>query len=85
MYSTCIGLILKGYNDYESKNKQLSTGFIRVQMTRETEPVVEETVSTETDEAKPVNIKPRKTLQGFMNSMKRNLIDLFQDEEDTKF
>jgi cell division protein FtsA len=24
MYSTCIGLILKGYNDYENKNKQFS-------------------------------------------------------------
>jgi cell division protein FtsA len=85
MYSTCIGLILKGYNDYESKNKQLSTGFIRVQMTRDTE---EETVEMEqeaTAEQRPVDVKQRKTLQGFMNSMKRNLIDLFQDEEDTKF
>ena len=85
MYSTCIGLILKGYNDYESKNKQLSTGFIRVQMTRD---AAEETVEVEQDETmqqKPVDVKQRKTLQGFMNSMKRNLIDLFQDEEDTKF
>ena len=26
MYSTCIGLILKGYNDYENKNKQFEIG-----------------------------------------------------------
>jgi cell division protein FtsA len=86
MYSTCIGLILKGYNDYESKNKQLSTGFIRVQMTRDTEETASvEMEQEETTVHQPVDIKQRKTLQGFMNSMKRNLIDLFQDEEDTKF
>ncbi|MFT3979776.1 MAG: cell division protein FtsA [Ferruginibacter sp.] len=85
MYSTCIGLILKGYNDYESKNKQLSTGFIRVQMTKEPEAATEETVMDEVAEQKPVDVKQRKTLQGFMNSMKKNLIELFQDEEDTKF
>ena len=30
MYSTCIGLILKGYNDYENLNKLSSENFIRV-------------------------------------------------------
>src|SRR6188474_1656730 len=30
MYSTCIGLILKGYNDYENKNKQFEESFRRV-------------------------------------------------------
>jgi cell division protein FtsA len=85
MYSTCIGLILKGYNDYESKNKQLSTGFIRVQMTRDTEEPEAVEMEQETAALKPVDMKQRKTLQGFMNSMKKNLIDLFQDEEDTKF
>src|SRR5215218_7498343 len=29
MYSTCIGLILKGYNDYENKNKTFDQNFIR--------------------------------------------------------
>lgn len=87
MYSTCIGLILKGYNDYESKNKQLSTGFIRVQMTRDAEEseVAEAEMEADSMQHKPVDVKQRKTLQGFMNSMKKNLIDLFQDEEDTKF
>lgn len=85
MYSTCIGLILKGYNDYENKNKQMSTGFIRVQMTKEKEEeVAEETIAMEA-EVKAVDIKPRKTLQGFMDRMKTNLIELFKEEEDTKF
>jgi cell division protein FtsA len=30
MYSTCIGLILKGYNDYENLNKMSEENFIRV-------------------------------------------------------
>ncbi len=32
MYSTCIGLILKGYNDYENKNKQFAEQFRRVEV-----------------------------------------------------
>ena len=85
MYSTCIGLILKGYNDYENKNKQMSTGFIRVQMTKEKEEEVAEETTTVEAEVKAVDIKPRKTLQGFMDRMKTNLIELFKEEEDTKF
>lgn len=85
MYSTCIGLILKGYNDYENKNKQMSTGFIRVQMTKEKEEEVAEETTIAEAEVKAVDIKPRKTLQGFMDRMKTNLIELFKEEEDTKF
>lgn len=85
MYSTCIGLILKGYNDYENKNKTMSTGFIRVQMTKEKEEVVAEETEVAEAEVKRVDVKPRKTLQGFMDRMKTNLIELFKEEEDTKF
>ncbi len=85
MYSTCIGLILKGYNDYENKNKTMSTGFIRVQMTKEKEETVTEETEVAETEVKRVDVKPRKTLQGFMDRMKTNLIELFKEEEDTKF
>ncbi len=85
MYSTCIGLILKGYNDYENKNKTMSTGFIRVQMTKEKEETVAEETEVVEAEVKSVDVKPRKTLQGFMDRMKTNLIELFKEEEDTKF
>ena len=85
MYSTCIGLILKGYNDYENKNKTMSTGFIRVQMTKEKEETVREETEVAETEVKRIDVKPRKTLQGFMDRMKTNLIELFKEEEDTKF
>src|SRR6187431_3657196 len=64
MYSTCIGLILKGYNDYENKNKQMSPGFVRVQMPGNlkkaaiTETVAEFPVYIE--EVKAVKVKQRK-------------------------
>src|SRR5436853_1663758 len=32
MYSTCLGLILKGYNDFENKRKQFETQFPKVEV-----------------------------------------------------
>ena len=82
MYSTCIGLILKGYNDYENKNKHLVSNFTKVEMPAEEEV---ETVEEEVVPEAVIKIKQRKTLQGFMDKFKTNLIELFKEEEDTKF
>jgi cell division protein FtsA len=84
MYSTCIGLILKGYNDYENKNKQMSPNFTRLEIAKAAAQTAEEETELVTDE-KEVKIKTRKTLQGFMDKFKTNLIELFKEEEDTKF
>ena len=83
MYSTCIGLILKGYNDYENKNKNMGPDFKKIEIPIEKEEVVvaEEEMAPEAT----VKIKQRKTLQGFMDKFKTNLIELFKEEEDTKF
>src|SRR6187402_1750650 len=65
MYSTCIGLILKGYNDYENKNKQMSPGFVRVQVSEQkTEVAIPEEEILEM-EGKKLDMKPRRTLKGF--------------------
>ena len=82
MYSTCIGLILKGYNDYENKNKHLASNFTKVEMPAEEEV---ETVEEDVVPEAVIKIKQRKTLQGFMDKFKTNLIELFKEEEDTKF
>jgi cell division protein FtsA len=89
MYSTCIGLILKGYNDYENRNKQLESNFIKVEtkgilQEEPIEPVAEEFAAV-TEETVPVQAKQRKTLKGFMDTFKNNLIEMFKEEEDTKF
>jgi cell division protein FtsA len=84
MYSTCIGLILKGYNDYENKNKQFEESFRKVAVPESLQQQpVDETLDVEED-TKTVKVKQRKTLKGFMDSFKIGLIDLFKEEEDAK-
>lgn len=85
MYSTCIGLILKGYNDYENKNKQLDQNFIKATAAgiMQQEPAVEETVEETVTGDQQVKVKSRKTLKGFMDTFKNNLIEMFKEEEDT--
>jgi len=85
MYSTCIGLILKGYNDYENKNRQLDQNYIKATAAgiMQQEPVAEEMVTEEDATTHQVKVKQRKTLKGFMDTFKNNLIEMFKEEEDT--
>lgn len=84
MYSTCIGLILKGYNDYENKNKQFEEQFKRIEVPGSLQhKAVDETLDI-VDENGVVKIKQRKTLKTFMDKWKNGLIELFNEEEDAK-
>jgi cell division protein FtsA len=85
MYSTCIGLILKGYNDYENKYKQLDSNFIKASAAGilQQEPAPEEAPVEEMAPA-GIKVKQRKTLKGFMDTFKNNLIEMFKEEEDTQ-
>ena len=83
-YSTCIGLILKGYDDYEHKRKEFEKDFKRVDIPDAlkqlvTEPsadqVIEEAMSDK-------EMKKRKNLTGFWGKFKDKIIDLFKEEED---
>jgi len=79
MYSTCIGLILKGYSVYENNlnrmySEQKRAGIRTPVISQEVEPVVE----TGPEE----KIQGRKTLTHFMNSIKDGLIDLFKEDAD---
>ena len=83
MYSTCIGLILKGYNDYENKNRKFDTNFIKVSGTGiMQEAPVENELEEIYAEKEPEIIKRKKTIKGFMDSFKTNLIEMFKEEED---
>lgn len=87
MYSTCIGLILKGYNDYENKNKTFEQNFIKVSGEQE-KTSVEAQATTEVDVQIPQTVLPiakKKTIKGFMDAMKNNLIEMFKEEEDAQF
>ncbi|MGB4771474.1 MAG: cell division protein FtsA [Chitinophagaceae bacterium] len=80
MYSTCIGLILKGYNVFENTQNTMRGTTTAV---REVE--IEETVTVQDGKDVVIKVQKRKkSLKGFMDSIKDGLIDLFKEEEDAK-
>lgn len=86
MYSTCIGLILKGYSDYELKHKEFEQNFKRVQVPEE---LVQEEELVGTVAQQPlvekVNVQGRKGIQKFWDKFKNNLLELFKEEGDQDF
>jgi len=81
-YSTCLGLILKGYSDYEHNRKQFEKAFKKVEVPealKKTE-TVEETIAP--DAVSPEKIRNRKGLKDFWGKFKDGIIDLFKEEED---
>src|SRR5688500_12852354 len=81
-YSTCIGLILKGYSDYEHNRKQFEQGFRKVEVPENLKKMetVEETISEEALQIE--RTRNRKGLKDFWGKFKTSLIDLFKEEED---
>lgn len=81
MYSTCIGLILKGYNDYEHKYKEFSGKFVKMEvpekLTKKIETATEAPVATA-----PATVDVTTRKERFWDKFKNNLIDLFKEEED---
>jgi cell division protein FtsA len=86
MYSTCIGLILKGYNDYENLSRKKEEGLLSATHEHDQEET-EKPEKTRREKARPrkVDMGPRKSIKDFMDSMKKGLIDLFKEEEDARF
>jgi len=82
VYATCIGLILKGYNVFENTQNKLRVNDINLVPEQEIDHnvVVDEVTGTG-----GIHIGKRKTLKSFMDSIKDGLIELFKEEEDTKF
>ncbi|MCU0337888.1 MAG: cell division protein FtsA, partial [Sediminibacterium sp.] len=83
MYATCIGLILKGYSDYEQRHKQFEETFKRV-----TVPSSLQSAPEEITPAVPVIEEQKATTQvkkksKFWDSFKNNLIELFQEEDES--
>jgi cell division protein FtsA len=82
MYSTCLGLILKGYNDYENKRKQFEQQFAKVNIP---EGLQQSCIDEIIPEPERTNlVKPRKNLKSFLDSCKNGLIEMFKDEEDSE-
>ena len=77
MYATCIGLILKGYNVYESSLNELKSVNTNTEVEVLTNQPEEEVV------IRVINKKP-KSFKEFMTSIKGGVIDLFKEEGDLK-
>jgi cell division protein FtsA len=80
MYSTCIGLILKGYSDYEHNYKEFAEKSkpITVPSKLTNQKVVETPVVPAPEPT--LDISKRK--EKFWDKFKNNLIDMFKEDED---
>lgn len=86
-YSTCIGLILKGYSDYEHNRKQFEHRFRKVEipegLRKQADAEIEETIVTTEEETRIEKVKNnRKGIKDFWGKFKDGIIDLFKEEED---
>jgi cell division protein FtsA len=81
MYATCIGLILKGYNDYDHKYKEFNEKFVKVSVP-DTLTKKQELVSKEEVIAPVAQVDVTQRRERFWDKFKNNLIDLFKEEED---
>ena len=82
-YSTCIGLILKGYSDYEHNRKQFEQTHVKVEVPENLKKaeIVEETLVTE-EMMQEAKVRSRKGIKDFWGKFKDGIIDLFKEEED---
>ena len=86
-YSTCIGLILKGYNDFESNRKEFEKEFHKVEVPGSLlkNTLGEEEQPEEIKEVPAEEVKKRANMFEFWNKFKENLIELFKDDDDKRF
>src|SRR5260221_13988669 len=82
-YSTCIGLILKGYSDYEHNRKEFEKEYRKVdvpdnlrkaEMQHEGSAISQELLQQE-------RVRNRKGMKDFWGKFKDGIIDLFKEEE----
>jgi len=87
-YSTCIGLILKGYDDYEHNRKQFESAYRRVEVPEALRQLQAQTAAAEVETVTEITaitaekMKNRKGMKDFWGKFKDSLIDLFKEEED---
>ena len=84
MYATCLGLILKGYSDYEHEYKEFEKKYRKIEIPRKLKTEVEEPIVAKpvAEEPTTVDVTERKQKLRFWDKFKDNLIDLFKEEED---
>ena len=87
-YATCIGLILKGYSDYEHNRKQFETDYKKVEVPENlrkaeaAEAQLQEDASLARELLQQEKVRNRKGIKDFWGKFKDGIIDLFKEEED---
>ncbi len=88
MYSTCIGLILKGYSDFERQRKDFITSNAEVSDAKVTvpegftRPLTEEEIAREKEIQQVPMEAVRKRKKSIWDKMKDSIYDIFQEEDD---
>lgn len=88
MYATCLGLILKGYNDYEHQYKEFTENFKKVEVPKglKVENISTETIEDSITTPTSVNVEQRTNKLSFWDKigekLKRNIYELFKEEND---
>jgi cell division protein FtsA len=80
-YATCLGLILKGYDDYEHKRKQFESTFKKVEVPEGLKSAAEE-VPVEAGDSFVDTAERKKGMSNFWGKFKTSLIEIFKEEED---
>ena len=81
-YSTCIGLILKGYSDYEHNRKTFEQKQMHVEIPENLKRALLEQEDLQEESLQAEKMKNRKGLKDFWGKFKDGIIELFREEED---
>src|ERR1700755_385596 len=87
-YSTCIGLILKGYSDYEHNRKQFEREYRKVEVPDNLEKYEVQALTTQVateaaseEQLQQERVRNRRGVKDFWGKFKDGIIDLFKEEE----
>jgi len=83
VYATCIGLILKGYSDYEHNRKAFEKNHITLDVPEGLKKLVENNAETERRTIAD-RTRNKKGVKDFWGKFKDGIVDLFKEEEDVK-
>lgn len=83
-YSTCIGLILKGYDDYEHNRKKFNASYTQVRVPSS---LIEQPLETDILTSLPADPafsteQKKQSLGTIWDKFKHNIIEIFREEED---
>jgi cell division protein FtsA len=84
MYSTCIGLILKGYSDFERKKKEFVTSNVEIQIPTQFKSPQVTIVDTEQMDEPAVSEKMMHGRKSIWDKLKDSIYDIFKEEDDTE-